>query len=87
MELVNEEVLEAEQVILDNHMDKVTEFSDRLLQLLPEIEKVSKKSPATAVAEGLLKRFCYMYITHELTSLNDTVDFVTPRPGMDTCLL
>ena len=55
VELANEEELEAEQVILDNHMDRVTGFSDRLLWLLPEPEEVSKKSPATTVAEGLLK--------------------------------
>ena len=51
MELANEEELEAGQVILDNHTDRVTEFLDHLLQLLPELEKVSKKSSATIVAE------------------------------------
>ena len=51
MELANEEELEAEQVILDKHTDRVTEFLDRLLQLLPEPEKVSKKSSATTVTE------------------------------------
>ena len=55
VELADEEKLDAEQVILDNHTDRVLEFSDRLLQLLPEPEKESKKSPATTVAEGLLK--------------------------------
>ena len=42
VDLANEEELEAEQVILDNHTDRVIEFSDRLLQLLPEPETVSK---------------------------------------------
>ena len=51
VELANEEELEAKQVILDNYTDTVTEFLDRLLQLLPELEKVSKKSSATTVAE------------------------------------
>ena len=85
VELANEEELEAEQVTLDNHTDRVMEFSDRLLQLLPEPEEVSKKSPATTVAEGLLKRL--RYGIYELTSLNDTVDLMTPGPGMHTCLL
>ena len=69
MELANEEELEAEQVILDNHMDRVTDFSDRLLQLLPQPEKVSNKSPFTTVTEALLKRLSY--VLYELTSLND----------------
>ena len=75
-ELANEEELEAEQIILDNHTDRVTEFSDRLLQLLPEPEKVSKKSPATTVAEGLLKRLCY--VIYKLKSLNDSIDLMAP---------
>ena len=69
VELANEEELEAEQVILDNHMDRVTDFSDRLLQLLPEPEKVSNKSPGTTVTKGLLKRLSY--VLYELISLND----------------
>ena len=79
VELANDEELEAEQVILDNHTDRVTDFLDRLLWLLPEPRKVSKKSPATVVAEGLLKRLCY--VIYELTSLNDTVcrQFDHPR--------
>ena len=64
VELANEEELEVEQVILDNHPKRGTKFSDHLLQLLPEPEIVPKKSPATAVAEGLLKR---NYVIHELT--------------------
>ena len=55
VELASEEELEAEQVIIDNHTDRVREFLDCLLELLPESETVSKKSPATIVAEGLLK--------------------------------
>ena len=31
VELVNEEELEAEQVILDNHIERVATFSDHLL--------------------------------------------------------
>ena len=49
VELVNEEELEAEQVILDNHTNRVTDFSHCLLRLLPELEEV-----------GLLKRLCYV---------------------------
>ena len=52
--------------------------------MLLELEEVSKKSPATAVAKGLLKRL--RYVIYELTSLNDSVDLMTPGPGMDTCL-
>ena len=52
VELVNEEELEVEQAVLDNHTDKVMKFWDCLLQLLPEPEKVSKKSPFTTVAEA-----------------------------------
>ena len=77
--------LEAEQVILDNHTNRVTEFSDRLLQLLPEPEMVSKKSPTTTVSKGLLKWL--RYVIYELTSPNDSVDLMIPGPGMDTCLL
>ena len=58
--LANEEELEAEQVILDNHTHRARKFSDFLLQLLPELEKVSEESPATTVAEGLLKRLRYV---------------------------
>ena len=58
MELADEEELDPEQGILDNHTDRVTEFSDRLLQLLPEWEKESR-STAT-VAESLLKRLRYV---------------------------
>ena len=40
------------------------------------LEKASAKASATAVVEGLLKRLhC---IIMELTSLNDTVDLMTP---------
>ena len=85
VELANEEELEAEQVILDDHTNRVMECLDRLLQLLPEPEMVSKKSPTTTVVEGLLKQL--RYVIYELTSLNDSVDLMTPRPGMDTCLL
>ena len=85
VELANEEELEAEQVPLDHHTDGVTEFSDYLLQLLPEPEKVLKRSPATTVADGLLKQLCY--ITYELTLVNDAVDLMTPGPGTNTCLL
>ena len=35
VQLANEEELEAEQVILDNHINRVVEFSDLLLHLLP----------------------------------------------------
>ena len=85
VELANEEELDAEQVILDNHTDRVTEFSDRLLQLLPEPERESKSSAASTVAENLLKRL--RYVIYELTSLNDSADLMEPGPGMDTCLL
>ena len=57
----------------------------RLLQLLPELEKVSKKSIANTVTEGLLKRL--HYIIHELTSLNDSVDLITLGCGINICLL
>ena len=77
--------MEAEQVILDNHTIKVKEFLDRLLQLLPEPEMVSKKSSATTVPKGLLKWLCY--VIYELTLLNDSVNLMAPGPGMDTCLL
>ena len=50
-----EEEVEAEQVILDNHTDRVTDILDHLLQLLLEPNKAPKKSSATTVAEGLLK--------------------------------
>ena len=72
---MDEEELDAEQVILDNCF----------LQLLPEPENGVKKSSATTVAEGLLKRL--RYVIYELTSLNDSVDLMEPRNGMDTCLL
>ena len=39
VKLANEQ-LEAEHVILDNNMGRVREFLDRLIQLLPELEKV-----------------------------------------------
>ena len=51
MELADKEELESEQVIAKNHTDRVTEFTDCLLQLLPELKKVSKKSAATTVIE------------------------------------
>ena len=81
VELANGEELEAEQVILDNHTDRVTEFLDHLLQLLPEPEKVSKNSSTIPVTEGLLKWL--RYVIYELTLLNDTVNLMTSRPGMD----
>ena len=84
VELANEKELEAKQVIVDNHMDRVTEFSHHLLQLLRELERVSRKLPATMVDRGLLKRRCY--IIYELTSLNDSVHLMAPGPGMDSCL-
>ena len=42
VKLEKAEELEAEQVILDHHMDKIMEFSDPLLQLLAEPEKASR---------------------------------------------
>ena len=42
VKLANEEELDAEQVILDNRTNRVTKFSDRLLQLLPEPDEESK---------------------------------------------
>ena len=85
VELANQEELEADQAVLDNHTERVTEFLDRLPQLLQEPEKVSKKSSGTTVTEGLLKRL--HYVIYELPSLNDTDDSVTPGPSMDSCLL
>ena len=51
-ELVDEQELIAQQAILDDHTDRVTEFQDRLLQLLPVPEKVSQKAPVTNAEEG-----------------------------------
>ena len=56
VELANEKDLEAEQAVLDNHTNRVREFLDHLFQLLSELEKVSKKSPATTVAEAVALR-------------------------------
>ena len=52
VELANEEELEAEQAVLNEHTKRVTDFLDRPPQLLPEPEKVSKKSQAIKFAEG-----------------------------------
>ena len=55
MELVDEEDLITEQALLDEHTNRVTEFLDHLLQLLPVLEKVSQKASVTNIAEGLFK--------------------------------
>lgn len=65
-------------------MDRVTEFSDRLLQLLPEPGK-ELKTLETTVAKSLPKRLCY--VIFELTSLKDSMDLMELRPGMNTTLL
>ena len=86
MELVDEEELVAEQVILDNHTNRVTEFGIVSFSCYQN-RKWSHGSHqrATTVAEGLLKQL--RYVIYELTLLNDSVDLMTPGPGMDTCVL
>ena len=85
VELVNEEDLVAEQAVLDEHADKVTDYMDRLQQLLPLPEKASHKVSGKYIAEGLFKRL--RYIVRELTSLNDSADSVASGPSIDACLL
>ena len=57
--LANKSELEAEQAVVHNHIDKVTVLLYRLVQLLPEPDKVSKKLPAITVTKGLLKQLRY----------------------------
>ena len=85
VELMNEDDLTAEQDVLDEHADKVTDYTDRLQQLLLVPEKVSKKASDTTLVESLLKRL--RYVVMKLTSLNDTADSITRGPSMDTCIL
>ena len=85
MELVNQEDLVAEQAILDEHPDKVTDYMDRLQQLFAMPEKSSHKASDKYIAEGLFKRL--HYIVRELTSLNDSADSEASRPSIDACLL
>ena len=85
VELVNEDDLVAEQAVLDEYSDKVTDYMDHLRRLLPIPEKAYHKASDKYSAEGLFKRL--RYIIRELTSLNDSVDSVASGPGIDACLL
>ena len=85
VELVNKDDLLAEQVILNENADTVTDYMDHLQQLLPIPEKAFHKASDRYIAERLLKQL--RYIVRELTSRNDSADFVASTPSTDTCLL
>ena len=70
----------AEQAVLEEHSDKVTDYMDRLQQLLPIREKASHKASDKPSPEELFKRL--RYIVRELTSLNHSADSVASGPTL-----
>ena len=60
---------------------------DCLQQLILIPEKAFHQASGRYIAEGLLKWLHERYIIRGLTSLNDSADYTTSGPSIDTCLL
>ena len=88
MDLVDEdeqETLEQEYAIFNDYDDKVTTFTLRLqqLQLMSEIK--SSSALATSHAQRISKRL--RYLESEIRTINDMVEYMSPGPDLDICLL
>ena len=81
----DEQIFDAEQVVMDDHEDKVAEITKHLQQLQPEIKAALSAAHPMGHSHHLCKRL--NHIEKCVRSVKDEIEGLTPRPNLDSCLL
>ena len=80
-----EQILDEEQVIMDDHEDKVAEITERLQQLPQELKAAPSVAHPTSHLHHLCKRL--NQVERIVHSVKNEIEGLTPRPDLDSCLL
>ena len=79
------QTLDEQQVVMDDHKDKVAEIIERLQLLCPESKAAPSVAHPTSHSHHLRKRL--NHVERIVSSVKDEIKGLTPRPDLHNCLL